>query len=66
MSEATTDNGVENEIEVRKLQISGRVDIPEEMHLAMGVDEGDKVFVKWDDEKEVITLMPVDTDFLNK
>jgi len=65
MSEAVTDDGVDNEIEVRKLQSTGRVDIPEEMHKEMGVEEGEKVFVKWNSNKDQIEIMPADPDRLD-
>lgn len=60
MADAVTDSGVDNEVEVRKLQTSGRVDIPEEMHKAMGVDEREKVFVKWNEDKNQVEIMPLD------
>lgn len=65
MAEMTTDKEVENPLEVRKLQSTGRVDIPTEMHRAMGVDEGDNIFVKWDESEEEIKIMPVDPDMVD-
>lgn len=64
MEGATTDQEVKTEIEVRKLQQHGRVDVPTEMHRAMGSEVGDKVFVKWDGDNEVIKLMPADPERL--
>ncbi len=60
MEGATTDKEVKTPLEVRKLQKHGRVDVPTEMHHAMGSEVGDKVFVKWDEDDEVIKLMPAD------
>lgn len=60
MAEMTTDTGVENKLDVRKLQTTGRVDIPTDMHRAMGIEEGDKVFVKWEEDDNEIRIMPAD------
>lgn len=62
MADAVTDKGVDNEVEVRKLQTTGRVDIPEEMHKEMGLEEGENVFVKWNKDKSQIEIVPANPE----
>lgn len=52
----------EKKLELRLIQSSGRVDVPDDWLRELGLQEGDKIHLVIDPDDGTITIKPVDAD----
>lgn len=63
---AVTDVGVKDTLEKRQVQKQGRVDIPDDWLEDMELEEGDSIFLKYDEDEKEARVFEASADLLRK
>ena len=63
---AVTNVGVTEKLEKRVVQKQGRVDIPDDWWEHMGLEDGESIFLKYDEDEKEVRIFEADPEIVRK